>query len=220
VVRFRTIGKLDDPHSPGSYIWLRPLLQAAPAAAVGQTTGQAWDSNCTTFALKVLLASRAFFLWFLPLVLPLQLHWLLAVQPLLLLLVARQNRALCSVPAMRHPGALRWMRAASWLLSLATAVGMPAVQVAQGQECQAFVLFLQLSLGLIMPLWVVARRECSRFDAYAAQRGLSAGSSRGWVRGLLAAQLWLNGSEWETVRWATLAVLLCATWIGITVAFC
>lgn len=208
------------------YVFQYPLLhkpileQLAPpegAAAAAASGARSWDSNDFTFLLKVVLACKAFFFAFAAVTLPLPPHWMLLVQPLSLFAAARNNAGLCSTPAMEHPRAVEWMRRAACLLRVATAAGAPGVDVREGCECQAVLLYLQVVSCIIFPFWFCVRWECRRFAEFAAEKGLVC--NRAYARLYLKLHAWANGREFQEARLAVLAALLCGSWIVITVAY-
>ena len=199
----------------GLLLRLGPLLGAAYVYddALLHPSAEEHAADCVTFFLKLALACRAVPLALTSLMLPLPLWAVAALQPASLALLARRNGGVCAAAAA-HPHAAEWLRNATGLLGAASSVVPPGVRPAPGAECAALALWLQLSLGGLLPVLYLVKGEAQRFADYCAahQDAVCHAPVAKLYRSLHA---WANGAELATARHATVLAALAGSWILI-----
>lgn len=199
----------------GGYVYDAPLLQAKAGEGGGWQAGP-------LLIFKLAMTSRALPLGLVTFFFQ-QPLWLVALlQPASLALLAQRNTGMCAAAAAAQPHAADWFGGAVALLSSAAAVGAPSVRPAAGAECEALALWLQLSMGTLLPVLYLAKGEAQRFASFAARRRAPAGDATpnpAIAHAYRRLHAWVNGSEWATGRHAAVLGLLAASWIVIALAY-
>lgn len=175
-----------------------------------------WDAagGCLIFFLKLLLASRALPLALTSFMLALPLWWVAAVQPACVALIAWRNGALCATAPLTNEQAQGWMRGAAGLLSTVAAVGAPGVQPAQERVCGALVLWLQVTLGAVLPVAFLVKGEAQRFVDFAQEQNIRCTAA--YARVYQQLHEWASSADACPARWAALLGMLAAAWIVIS----